>query len=111
MTYIVQQTEEFDEWLSGLRDGKGQKVIAKRIVRAQGGNLGTTRSLGDEVSEMKIDFGPGYRLYYTVRGKVVVILLCGGDKGSQDRDIERAKELAKIVEIQDGGDDDEDEGV
>ena len=93
----VQQTEEFEEWLEGLADRKARTVVVKRILQIEGGLLGHTRSLGDKVSEIKIDYGPGYRLYYTKVGLIVIILLCGGDKGSQKRDIKKAKGLAAQV--------------
>ena len=93
----VQQTDEFEEWLDGLADRKVRTVVVKRILQIEGGLLGNTRSLGDKVSEIKIDYGPGYRLYYTKVGLIVIILLCGGDKGSQKRDIKKAKGLAAKV--------------
>jgi putative addiction module killer protein len=82
----------FDEWLNGLKDAVGRALIRKRINRVKLGNLGQSRSLGDGVWELKIDFGPGYRVYYGEDGPRVVVLVCGGDKGSQDRDIAKAKE-------------------
>lgn len=90
----VQQTDEFEEWLDGLADRKAQGVIRDRILQIEGGLLGKTRSLGNKVAEIKIDYGPGYRLYFTKIGLAVVILLCGGAKRSQSRDIKRAKALA-----------------
>lgn len=95
--FEVIQTDEFEAWLEGLRDQIARKQIAKRIVRVQSGLLGDVKPVGDGVSEMRVHHGPGYRLYYVRRGQVVIILLCGGDKGSQARDIERAKEMAKEV--------------
>jgi len=83
----------FEEWLNNLRDVRGRALIRKRINRIRIGNLGKNRSLGDGVSELKIDFGPGYRIYYGEDGACVVVLLCGGDKGSQEKDIDRAKEF------------------
>lgn len=91
---VVQQTEEFEEWLDGLADRKARAVIRDRILQIEGGLLGNNKSLGDKVAEIKIDFGPGYRLYYSKVGLVVIILLCGGNKGSQRRDIKRAKKMA-----------------
>lgn len=93
----VQQTEEFEEWLEGLADRKARTVIVNRIIQIEGGLMGRTKSLGDKVGEIKIDFGPGYRLYFTKVGKLIIILLCGGDKGSQKRDIKKAKGLAAQV--------------
>lgn len=95
--YEVRRTAAFIDWLTGLRDVQSRARIAKRIDRIEQGNLGDARSVGGGVSELRFAFGPGYRVYYTMRGSVVVILLCGGDKGSQDRDIERAIGMAKEV--------------
>lgn len=92
--YSVLKTEEFDRWLSRLRDAKAKARIAARIRSAELGNLGDVASIGDGVSEMRVHFGPGYRIYFTVRGRQLVILLIGGDKSSQRRDITRAKLLA-----------------
>jgi len=92
--YRVQQTAEFDRWLEGLRDTQAQLKIAQRIFRLQGGNPGDWKSLGDGVSEMRIDHGPGYRVYYTVRERVVYLLLCGSSKRDQDKAIMLAKQLA-----------------
>ncbi|WP_423210545.1 type II toxin-antitoxin system RelE/ParE family toxin [Paracoccus yeei] len=93
----VIQTDEFEAWLDGLRDRQAQVQIAKRIVRVQSGLLGDVKPVGDGVSELRVHHGPGYRLYFVRRGQVVIILLCGGNKGSQARDIERAKAMAKEV--------------
>ncbi len=86
---------EFAEWLTNLRDRQGRARILSRIDRLEEGNPGVTRSVGSGVFEMKIDFGPGYRVYYIHRGEEVVILLCGGDKDTQERDIQRARVLAQ----------------
>jgi len=103
MDYIINmntivQFDEFSDWLAGLRDKVGVVAILNRIDRARLGNMGDCEPVGDGVSEMKIDVGPGYRLYHVKRGKVVIILLCGGDKSTQKRDIKRAKALAKTLE-------------
>ena len=90
----VRRTEEFATWLSGLRDKQARAKILARIDRLEDGNPGKTRSVGAGVVEMKIDFGPGYRVYYIQRGRLLIVLLCGGDKGSQGSDIKRAKALA-----------------
>jgi putative addiction module killer protein len=82
----------FEDWLNGLKDVVARAMIRKRINRVRKGNLGKNRNVGDGVWELKIDFGPGYRAYYGEDGPTVVVLLCGGDKGSQDRDIAKAKE-------------------
>ena len=93
--YRVEQTDEFAAWLDGLRDQRAQSVIATRILRIQSGLLGDWKTVSDGVSEIRIDFGPGYRLFYTIRAQVVVILLCGSDKRGQDRAIKLAKRLTK----------------
>ncbi|MGG6286659.1 type II toxin-antitoxin system RelE/ParE family toxin [Leptolyngbya sp. AN03gr2] len=93
----VRRTAEFLDWLRALRDVQARARIAKRIDRVAMGNFGDTKPVGEGVSELRFAFGPGYRVYYTRQGDVVVILLCGGDKGSQERDIERAKALAKEI--------------
>jgi putative addiction module killer protein len=90
----VRQTEAFADWLNSLRDAKAAAKIAQRIVRVSAGLLGDVKPVGEGVSELRIDFGPGYRLYFVQQGKVLIILLCGGDKSSQVRDIRKAKELA-----------------
>lgn len=82
----------FEDWLIKLKDVVARATIRKRINRVRMGNLGKNRSLGDGVWELKVDFGPGYRVYYGEDGPTVVVLLCGGDKGSQDRDIAKAKD-------------------
>jgi putative addiction module killer protein len=95
--YRVERTEEFENWLEGLRDRRARERISTRIVRLESGLLGNWKPLGDGVSELRIDYGPGYRLFYTMREQVVVILLCGSDKGDQERSIKLAKALAKSV--------------
>ena len=91
----VLQTETFRRWLHGLRDDLAVVTITARLRRATQGNLGDVGSVGDGVSEMRIRYGPGYRLYFVRRGSDMVILLCGGDKSSQRRDIERAKRMTR----------------
>ena len=90
----IRQSEIFTEWLEDLRDVKGRAVIARRIQRLTLGNFGDQKSVGGGVFELRIDFGPGYRVYFTRRGFQLVILLCGGDKSSQTRDIAAAKAMA-----------------
>lgn len=94
----VRQTAEFASWLRALRDGQAQKRIAQRLVRVQAGLLGDVKPVGEGVSELRIPHGPGYRLYFIQRGNTLVILLCGGDKSSQARDIAKAKKMAKEFE-------------
>jgi putative addiction module killer protein len=91
----VLTTEAFDTWLSDLRDGQGRARIQARIDRAAAGNLGTCAPVGEGVSEMKIDVGPGYRVYFVLRRLELIILLAGGDKSTQTKDIVLAKELAR----------------
>lgn len=92
--YLVRLLPAFDTWLRGLRDAQGRARILARIKRAEQGHLGDSKSVGHEVSEMRIDCGPGYRLYYTRRGRVLIVLLCGGDKSTQRANIKRARTLA-----------------
>jgi putative addiction module killer protein len=87
----IQQTEHFAKWLADLRDVRAKARILARLDSVRLGNLGNIRSVGDGVSEMRIDVGPGYRVYFTRRHRVLVILLCGGDKSTQTQDIARAK--------------------
>ncbi len=93
----IRQTDEFRTWLTELRDVAGRAIIARRLSRIEHGNFGDSKPVGDGVRELRIDFGPGYRVYYTMRGKVVVFLLFGGDKSSQARDIVKAKALASQI--------------
>ena len=90
----VRQTAVFAKWLSGLRDRVARARIAVRIDRMALGNPGDVKPVGAGVSEMRIDHGSGYRVYFARRGNVVVLLLCGGDKKSQTRDIAAAKAIA-----------------
>jgi putative addiction module killer protein len=93
----VRQTTVFTEWLNGLRDVNARLRVVARLRRAEGGNLGDVKAIGGGVSEMRIAYGPGYRLYFAQQGRAVVILLCGGDKSSQRSDIDKAKTLAKEI--------------
>lgn len=81
----------FDEWLDGLKDKKTQAIVATRLNRVVQGNFGLCRSLGGGVSELKVDYGPGFRVYFGEDGDTIVVLLCGGNKATQSKDIERAK--------------------
>lgn len=92
------RTEEFDAWLSALKDKIGRARIAHRIRSAEHGNFGDCESVGEGVSEMRVHVGPGYRVYYTRRVEVVYLLLLGGNKSSQKRDIKRAIEMARALD-------------
>lgn len=90
----VEKTEEFDGWLRGLRDARVKAKVFKRISQMELGSLGNVKPVGEGVSESKIDYGPGYRLYFKRTGKTVILLLVGGDKATQAADIKKAKEMA-----------------
>jgi putative addiction module killer protein len=97
MNYDIAQTEEFEKWHSGLKDREAAIRIATRITRIQQGNFGDHHAVGKGVSELRLTYGPGYRVYYTIKDNVVVILLCGGDKSTQDADIKRAQAMAEDI--------------
>jgi putative addiction module killer protein len=94
----VRQTTRFATWLAGLRDDRAKARILKRLDRAKDGNLGDVAPVGEGVSEMRIFYGPGYRVYFIQRGSELIVLLCGGDKSTQGADIEEAKALAKEIQ-------------
>ena len=94
----IRKTEEFAQWFDDLRDRQARFRIQVRIDRLAMGNPGQHRALTGGVFEMKLDFGPGYRVYYAERGDVVTVLLCGGDKSTQQRDIDQALRLAAQLE-------------
>lgn len=91
---VVRLTYAFRDWRDGLRDSRAKAAIARRIDRLASGNPGDTKFLGKGVSELRIDHGPGYRVYYMRRGALLIVLLCGGDKSTQSKDIAEAMELA-----------------
>jgi len=93
--FEVRKTDEFDEWLSVLADQRAVAKIASRIERHGLGNPGDVKPVGEGISEMRVTHGPGYRIYYKQTGKTIVLILCGGDKSTQDKDIQRAKEIAR----------------
>jgi len=93
----VRQTQEFSTWLHRLSDANAVARIVGRIRRMEKGNPGDTRSVGKGTLEMRIDYGPGYRIYYVHRGSQIVLLLCGGDKRTQTQDIKRAQTLAETL--------------
>ena len=92
------RSDEFDAWLASLQDKVGRARIIHRIRAAEHGNFGDCKPVGEGVSEMRVHFGPGYRVYFTRRGDVVYLLLLGGNKSSQKRDIKRAIEMARALE-------------
>jgi putative addiction module killer protein len=92
--FEVRKTDEFDDWLSALADQRAIAKIVSRIERLGLGNPGDVKPVGEGISEMRLAYGPGYRIYYKQVGKVIVLILCGGDKSTQDDDIKRAKEIA-----------------
>ncbi len=94
----VKRTDEFSNWLKNLRDVRARAKIVARIDRLALGNPGDVAPVGSGVSEMRIHYGPGYRVYFVRRGEEIVVLLCGGDKSSQDSDIATAKKLASELE-------------
>ena len=93
--FDVRQTRMFRDWLAEMRDAVAVKAIKRRIARVQVGLFGDVKSVGGGVQELRIDHGPGYRVYFARRDEAVILLLCGGDKSSQQRDIVRAKALAE----------------
>jgi putative addiction module killer protein len=88
------QTETFRKWRARLKDERARAMIASRLDRLAFGNAGDVKPVGQGVSELRIDYGAGFRVYFTRHGKEIIILLCGGDKSSQAKDIETAKRLA-----------------
>ncbi len=98
MKYEIRKTQTFDNWLSHLKDRQAVVKINTRILRLEHGNFGDFKPVGGGVCELRIFVGKGYRLYYTLRGNQVVLLLCGGHKGTQTKDIETAKSLLKCLE-------------
>jgi putative addiction module killer protein len=91
----IRKTEHFAKWIDGLNDIRARARILARIERLATGNPGDVKAVGEGVSELRIDYGPGYRVYYTHQGRLVVVLLVGGDKSTQDRDIRTALRLAR----------------
>ncbi len=91
----IRRTDEFIKWLQKLRDSRARFRIYKRIERLVEGNPGDVKPVGEGVSEMRINYGPGYRVYFKDTGREIIILLCGGDKTSQEIDIENAKQIAR----------------
>jgi putative addiction module killer protein len=96
--FIVRQTQEFQDWLDALLDIRAQVRIAARLRLAEAGSLGDWKHVVGDISEMRLDIGPGYRLYFTRRGSVLIVVLAGGDKSTQTRDIKRAQRILKLLE-------------
>lgn len=93
----IRETDVYHEWFETLNDKRAKARIDVRIRRISLGNFGDVKSVGKGVSELRIDYGPGYRVYFSQHGNILVILLCGGDKSTQDKDIQRAYELAHAL--------------
>lgn len=93
----IEETEQFAAWFASLRDRQAKAMILTRIRRLSLGNPGKVEPVGEGVSELKIYFGPGYRIYFVQRGETLVPLLCGGDKDSQSNDVKAAKRLARML--------------
>lgn len=98
MPYTVKRLDEFSDWLKGLKDGLTRQRLNKRLRKAQLGNLGDVEPVGEGVFEMREHFGPGWRMYYVQRGEVLIVMLGGGDKSTQQADIRRAIALASCLE-------------
>ena len=98
--FTIRQTQEFQNWLDDLKDVRAQVCIAARLRLAEAGNLGDWKPVGNEVSEMRVDFGPGYRLYFTRRQSILIVMLAGGDKSTQRRDIKRAQRILTQLELE-----------
>lgn len=95
--FEIRQTAAYSSWFGALRDIVARAHIIRRIERLQAGHMGDVKPVGGGVNELRVHHGPGYRVYFTRRGERIVLLLCGGDKDSQARDIARAKEIAEAV--------------
>lgn len=101
MNYTIKQTESFAKWHSALRDLRAKAAILRRIDRAAHGNFGDVKPVGESVSELRIDVGQGYRVYFTIKKGLLLVLLVGGDKSTQQADIQRAIKLSKEVFVDD----------
>ncbi|WLS05273.1 type II toxin-antitoxin system RelE/ParE family toxin [Shinella oryzae] len=93
--FTIRRTRIFADWIKALKDFRAQARIADRIDRLAAGNSGDAKPIGEDVSELRINYGPGYRVYFVRDGSIVYLLLCGGDKSTQDKDIRLAKKLAQ----------------
>ncbi|MFO7550971.1 MAG: type II toxin-antitoxin system RelE/ParE family toxin [Haliea sp.] len=99
MRYRILTTEHFNRWLARIRDRQASRAIAQRLDRAAAGNLGDIKPVGQGVSEMRVFAGPGYRLYFSIRDGEIIILLCGGKKSGQSRDIASAQRILSELEV------------
>ena len=97
--YVVRQTQAFQDWLDALKDLRAQVRIVARLRQAEAGNLGDWKAVGGDVSEMRIDVSAGYRLYFARRGRILIVMLAGGDKSTQSKDIKRAQRIFKNLEL------------
>ncbi len=95
--YKVEKTNYFNKWLNGIKDFRAKIKIVKLIDKMEDGNFGDVKPVGEGISESRIHYGPGYRVYFIQKGNKIIILLCGGDKSTQQKDIEKAKELKKCL--------------
>lgn len=96
--YQIRRSETFTNWLDRLRDGKARARVLSRLTRVESGILGDTKPVGEGVSEFRIDYGPGYRVYFTKKNRTIIVLLVGGDKSTQAQDIKRAIQLARELD-------------
>ena len=96
--YEIKSTKIFSQWILKLKDMKGRIAVARRIERMEHGNFGDVKSVSTSISELRIQMGPGYRIYFTKREERIIILLVGGDKSTQQKDIEKAKKLLKEID-------------
>ena len=95
--YKLEKTNYFNKWLNGIKDFRAKIKIVKLIDKMEDGNFGDVKQVGEGISESRIHYGPGYRVYFIQKGNKIIILLCGGDKSTQQKDIEKAKELKKCL--------------
>tara|TARA_Y100001972_G_C7565791_1_gene284087 strand:+ start:196 stop:492 length:297 start_codon:yes stop_codon:yes gene_type:complete len=95
--FDIQQTDDFRKWLKKLKDRKARNILLERINRMKFAHWGDVKPVGEGVREFRVHYGPGFRVYFIQMGETVIVLLCGGTKGSQDKDIQKAKQLARIL--------------
>ena len=96
--YEIRRSANFTKWLDRLRDAKARARVLARLTRVEGGNLGDTKPVGEGISELRIDYGPGFRVYFKQKGNTIIILLIGGDKSTQAQDIKQAIQLARELD-------------